>query len=74
MLTYRLLTLLLQGDNGQLESVQEVRRRHHKRKNNGPPGCCMYVRTEEGRNKGVVLGGADVESGAPQLTVPLTKR
>ena len=74
MLTYRPLTVLLQVDNGWLESVQEVQRRRHKRKNNVPAGCCMYVRTEEGRNKGVVLGGADVESGAPQLTVPLTKR
>jgi hypothetical protein len=74
MLAYRPLTLLLQGDNGRLESVQQVRRRRHKRKNNVPGGCCMYVRTEEGRNKGVMPGGADMNQDAAQLTARLAGR
>ena len=74
MLTYRLLTLLLQGDNGRLEPVQEVRRRHHKRENNVPAGCCMDVRTEGGRNKGVMLGGLTCSQDAAQLTAPLAER
>jgi hypothetical protein len=48
MLTYSPLTVLLQGDNGWLESVQEVQRRRHKRKNNVPAGAvCMYVQMRE---------------------------
>jgi hypothetical protein len=63
MLTYSVLTVLLQADNEQLESVQGVQRRRHKRKNNVPAGGCMYVRTDEGGNKGVMQPrGPDMES------------
>jgi hypothetical protein len=65
MLAYSPLTMLLQVDNGWLESVQGVQRRRHKRKNNVPAGCCMYVRTDEGRNKGALR--ANTSSSAQRM-------